>query len=84
MGQIKVGDISVKNLQQELIKLTNLYTKHIDKLRMIINSFSDFQSSLKKSIQTVTESLYSIEASTLVGTITITSLSEKPVLERKI
>ena len=51
---------------------------------MIFNRFSAFQSSLKEYIQTVTERVYRIEASTLVGTKTMTSIPEQRILVRKI
>ena len=59
-------------------------TKHNDKLGMIFNLFSDFQSSIQKSIQTVTERVDRIKASTLVETKIVTSIPEKLILERKI
>ena len=46
--------------------------------------FSDFQSSLQKFIQTVTERVENIEAYTLVGTTTMTIIPDQLVLERKI
>ena len=51
---------------------------------MIFNSFSGFQSSLHNYIHTVTKRVDSIEASTLVGTTTMTSLPEHLILDRKI
>ena len=51
---------------------------------MIFNLFSDFQSSIQKSIQTVTERVDRIKASTLVETKIVTSIPEKLILERKI
>ena len=51
---------------------------------MIFNSFYDFQSSLKKSIKTVTEPVDSVEASNLVGKTMVTSIPENLILERKI
>ena len=53
-------------------------------LGMIFNSFSDFTSSLLKSIHTVIEGVYRIEASTLVGTTTVISIPENMTLERNI
>ena len=81
--QIKAEEISVKTLQQEIM-LTNLSTKHNDKLGMIFNSFSDFKSSLQKSIHTVTEHVDRIEASTLVVSKIDTSINENLILERNI
>ena len=80
VGQIKVADTSVKTLQQELIELTNLYTKYNYKLGMIFRSISSFKSSIQKSIQTVTKRAYRIEAFTLVVTTTRTSLPEQKIL----
>ena len=51
---------------------------------VIFNSFYDFQSSLKKSIKTVTEPVDSVEASNLVGKTMVTSIPENLILERKI
>ena len=51
---IKVEEMSVKTIQQVLLELNNWFNKQNDKLGMIFNSFSDFQSSLQKPIQTVT------------------------------
>ena len=51
---------------------------------MIFNLFSDFQSSIQKSIQTVTERVDRIKASTLVETKIVISIPEKLILERKI
>ena len=81
--QIKAEEISVKTLQQELM-LTNSSTKHNDELGMIFNSFSDFKSSLQKSIHTVTESVDRIEDSTLVVSTIDTSINENLILERNI
>ena len=50
---------------------------------MIFNSFY-FQSSLHKSIQTVTKNLDRIDYSTLVGMTTMTSPPDPLILERKI
>ena len=49
----------------------------------IQNKYS-FLSSLQKSLQTITECVYRIEASILVGTTTAKSLLEKLILEREI
>ena len=51
---------------------------------MILKSFSVFRYSLQKSIQTVTGNVEKVEDSTLVGTVTVTSLPEQMILERKI
>ena len=51
---------------------------------IIFNSFSAFQYSLQESIQTVTKSVYRIEAYNLVGTTTVTIIPEKMILESKI
>ena len=76
VGQINAVEISIKSLQQELIELTNFSTKNDDELGMIFNSFSAFQSSLQKSIHTVTECVDKIEASNLVGMTTVIGLPE--------
>ena len=47
---------------------------------MIFNIFAAFQSSLYKSIQTVTERVYMIEASKLGGAATATCLPEQIIL----
>ena len=51
---------------------------------MIFNSFYTFQFSLQKSIQTVTERVDSIEASTLFGVTTMKSFPEQMILDMKI
>ena len=74
--QVKEVDIYLKTMQQELIELTNLSTKHDDDLGMIFNIFDTFQSSLQKYIQTVTERIDMIEASNVGGTAVATGLRE--------
>ena len=48
--QLKSLEVSIKNLQKKLIELINLSTKNYDELGMIFNSFSIFQSFLRKYI----------------------------------
>ena len=69
MGKLKVAEISIKTLQQELIELTNSYNKHDYKLGMIFNSFDNFQSSPQKSIHTGNDCVDMIEASNLGGMV---------------
>ena len=76
MEQVKVAEISIKYMETELIQLTNSSTKYDDELGMIFNSFATFQSSLQKSIQTVTKRVDNIVASNLSGTATVTGLLE--------
>ena len=76
MEQVKVAEISIKYMETELIQLTNSSTKYDDELGMIFNSFANFQSSLQKSIQTVTKRVDNIVASNLSGTATVTGLLE--------
>ena len=82
--QVKAAEISVKTLQQELIELDNLSTKHDDKLGMIFNSFANFQYSLHKYILTVTKRIELTEASNLGGTETLAGLPEQLILDRKV
>ena len=51
---------------------------------MLLKGFSVFQSSLQKYSQTVNERVDSIDASTLVGTTTVTSIPDQIILERNI
>ena len=51
---------------------------------MIFNSFSDFKSSLQKSIHTFTERVDRIEDSTLVVSTIDTSINDNLILERNI
>ena len=69
MGKVKALEISVKNLQQELIQWTNSSTKQDEEPGMIFNSFATFQSYPQNSIQTVTERVDMIEASNLGGMV---------------
>ena len=77
-------EIPIKNLQQELIELAKLSTKHDDELGMILNSFSTFQSSPQKLIWTVTDRVDLTEDSKLGGTEMSTGLPEKLILESKV
>ena len=84
VGQINMAETPVKTIQQELMELTKLSTKHNEELGMIFNSFSDYQSSLQKSIQSFIKCVDRIGASALVGKTTMTSLPEQLILERNI
>ena len=77
-------EIPIKTLQQELIELAKLSTKHDDELGMILNSFSTFQSSPHKLIWTVTDRVELTEDSKLGGTEMSTGLPEKLILESKV
>ena len=50
VGQVKVTEIFIKALQQELIELTNSSIKYDDELKMIFNSSDTFQYFLQKYI----------------------------------
>ena len=84
VGQVKAANISVKALQQELIALTNSSTKHDDWLGIIFKSFDTFQSSLQKSMKTVTKRIDNIEDYNLGGTATVTGIPDHLILDRRI
>ena len=82
--QVKTAEISVETLQQELIELAKSSSKHNYELVMIFNSFSTFQSSLQKSINTVNKRVDLMEDSNLDGTAMSTGLPKQLTLDMEV